>query len=125
MSYIILALSYFISAQKACIKAKPDIVFKLPCQWNLQLSDNTRSEICYSNRRRDLNLIHFNSPKKLDVQNKDVEHFRNLYTTFVQVWSLSSFKVSCQLLTNDLNEVASVSLLMTASTALAKEGLLS
>ena len=66
------------------IKTKPDIVFKLPCGWNLQLSDNTRSEICYSNTRRDLNLIHFNSPKKLNVQNKDVEHFRNLYKTFVQ-----------------------------------------
>ena len=40
-----------------------------------------------------------------------------------QVWSLSSFKVSCQLLTNDLNRVSSVSLLMTSSTALANEGL--
>ena len=40
-----------------------------------------------------------------------------------QVWSLSSFKVSCQLLTNDLNQVSSVSLLMTSSTALANEGL--
>ena len=41
----------------------------------------------------------------------------------VQVWSLSSFKVSCQLLKNDLNRVSSVSLLMTSSTALANEGL--
>ena len=40
-----------------------------------------------------------------------------------QVWSLSSFKVSRQLLTNDLNHVSSVSLLMTASTALANKGL--
>ena len=40
-----------------------------------------------------------------------------------QVWSLSSFKVSRQLLTNDLNQVSSVSLLMTSSTALANEGL--
>ena len=42
---------------------------------------------------------------------------------FIQVWSLSSFKVSCRLLTNDLNQVSSVSLLMTSSTALANEGL--
>ena len=41
----------------------------------------------------------------------------------MQVWSLSSFKVSRQLLTNDLNHVSSVSLLMTASTALANKGL--
>ena len=40
-----------------------------------------------------------------------------------QVWSLSSFKVSCQLLKNDLNRVSSVSLLMTVSTALANKGL--
>merc|ERR1712219_44220 len=40
-----------------------------------------------------------------------------------QVWSLSSFEVSRQLLTNDLNQVSSVSLLMTSSTALANEGL--
>ena len=40
-----------------------------------------------------------------------------------QVWSLSSFKVSRQLLMNDLNQVSSVSLLVTASTAFANEGL--
>ena len=38
-----------------------------------------------------------------------------------QVWSLSSFKVSCQLSTNDLNQVSSV--LMTSSTALTNKGL--
>ena len=32
---------------------------------------------------------------------------------YYQVWSLSSFKVSLQLLTNDLNQASSVSLLMT------------
>ena len=40
-----------------------------------------------------------------------------------QVWSLSNFKVSRQLLVNGLNLVSSVSLLKTASTALANEGL--
>ena len=40
-----------------------------------------------------------------------------------QVWSLSSLKVSRQLSTNDLNQVSSVSLLMTSSTALTNEGL--
>ena len=33
-----------------------------------------------------------------------------------QVWSLSRFEVSCQLLRNDLNQVSSTSLLMTALT---------
>lgn len=29
------------------IKQNPDLVHHLPCQWNVQLSDNTRSEQCY------------------------------------------------------------------------------
>ena len=40
-----------------------------------------------------------------------------------QVWSLSSFEVSRQLLINDLNQVSSVSLFMTALMALTNEGL--
>ena len=66
------------------MKQHPHIVHKLPCQWNLQLSDNTRSEICYSSGVHDLYIIHFNSPKKLDVKNKNVEYFRNHYLTFLQ-----------------------------------------
>lgn len=66
------------------LKQYPSMVHKLPCQWNLQLSDNTRSEICYSTGVHDLNIIHFNSPKKLDVKNKNVEYFRNHYLTFLQ-----------------------------------------
>ena len=47
-----------------------------------------------------------------------------LYTlSAVQAWSLSSFKVSRQLLTNDLNQASSVFLLMTYSTALTNIGL--
>ena len=29
-------------------------------------------------------MIHFNSPKKLDVKNKNVEYFRNHFLTFLQ-----------------------------------------
>ncbi len=32
----------------AVIKEYPSIVMNLPCLWNVQLSDNTRSELCYS-----------------------------------------------------------------------------
>lgn len=32
----------------AIIKQHPYLVFNLPCQWNVQLSDNTRSELCYT-----------------------------------------------------------------------------
>ena len=30
------------------IKQQPELVYRLPCQWNVQLSDNTRSDLCYS-----------------------------------------------------------------------------
>lgn len=32
----------------AIIRQYPQLVYKLPCQWNVQLSDNTRSELCYT-----------------------------------------------------------------------------
>uniref|UniRef100_A0A1B6CYE9 LARGE xylosyl- and glucuronyltransferase 1 n=1 Tax=Clastoptera arizonana TaxID=38151 RepID=A0A1B6CYE9_9HEMI len=67
----------------AVIKQHPYLVMNLPCQWNVQLSDNTRSESCYT-EVTDLKVIHWNSPKKLKVKNKHVEFFRNLYLTFLE-----------------------------------------
>ncbi|GAB6029780.1 LARGE xylosyl- and glucuronyltransferase 2 [Chamberlinius hualienensis] len=67
----------------AVLKQNPHLVYILPCQWNVQLSDNTRSELCYS-EVTDLKIIHWNSPKKLTVKNKHVEFFRNLYLTFLE-----------------------------------------
>ncbi|XP_030056704.1 xylosyl- and glucuronyltransferase LARGE2 isoform X2 [Microcaecilia unicolor] len=67
----------------AVIKQTPALVFQLPCYWNVQLSDHTLSEQCYSDMS-DLKVIHWNSPKKLRVKNKHVELFRNLYLTFLE-----------------------------------------
>ncbi|XP_007944753.1 LARGE xylosyl- and glucuronyltransferase 2 [Orycteropus afer afer] len=67
----------------AVIKEQPELVLLLPCVWNLQLSDHTRAEHCYS-EASDLKVIHWNSPKKLRVKNKHVEFFRNLYLTFLE-----------------------------------------
>lgn len=67
----------------AVIKQNPDLVHHLPCQWNVQLSDNTRSEQCYM-EVSDLKIIHWNSPKKLKVKIKHIEYFRNLYLTFLE-----------------------------------------
>ena len=66
------------------LKQHPSLLHRLPCQWNLQLSDNTRSEQICSAGIHDLKIIHFNSPKKLDVKNRNVEYFRNHYITFIQ-----------------------------------------
>lgn len=67
----------------AVIREYPGIVTDLPCSWNVQLSDNTRSETCYT-EMSDLKVIHWNSPKKLKVKNKHVQYFRNLYLTFLE-----------------------------------------
>ena len=66
--------------------------------------------------------------KKLsDVTEKysDLKRRARQYKTHCQakqVWSISSCKVTCQLATNDLNQVSSVSLLITSSAGLANEG---
>ncbi|XP_072278145.1 xylosyl- and glucuronyltransferase LARGE2 [Pyxicephalus adspersus] len=67
----------------AVIKRSPGLVYPLPCYWNVQLSDHTRSEQCYS-ELADLKVIHWNSPHKLRVKNKHVELFRTLYLTFLE-----------------------------------------
>ncbi|XP_078671272.1 xylosyl- and glucuronyltransferase LARGE1-like isoform X1 [Branchiostoma floridae x Branchiostoma belcheri] len=67
----------------AVIKQHPYLVHKLPCAWNVQLSDNTKSEQCYT-EVTDLKVIHWNSPKKLRVKNKHVEFFKNMYLTFLE-----------------------------------------
>ncbi|XP_012500658.1 PREDICTED: glycosyltransferase-like protein LARGE2 [Propithecus coquereli] len=67
----------------AVIKEHPGLVQPLPCIWNVQLSDHTLAERCYS-QASDLKVIHWNSPKKLRVKNKHVEFFRNFYLTFME-----------------------------------------
>uniref|UniRef100_A0A8C4M505 LARGE xylosyl- and glucuronyltransferase 2 n=1 Tax=Equus asinus TaxID=9793 RepID=A0A8C4M505_EQUAS len=67
----------------AVIKEHPGLVRPLPCVWNVQLSDHTLAEGCYS-EASDLKVIHWNSPKKLRVKNKHVGFFRNLYLTFLE-----------------------------------------
>ncbi|XP_073869913.1 xylosyl- and glucuronyltransferase LARGE2 isoform X4 [Macaca fascicularis] len=67
----------------AVIKEHPGLVQPLPCVWNVQLSDHTLAERCYS-VASDLKVIHWNSPKKLQVKNKHVEFFRNFYLTFLE-----------------------------------------
>lgn len=44
ISYMILCLQDIFNA---VIKQNPFLVHQLPCFWNVQLSDHTRSEKCY------------------------------------------------------------------------------
>ncbi|XP_013415637.1 LARGE xylosyl- and glucuronyltransferase 1-like isoform X2 [Lingula anatina] len=68
----------------AVLKQNPYLIYHLPCEWNIQLSDHTKSHaLCYS-EVSDLKIIHWNSPVKLLVKNKHVEFFRNLHLTFLE-----------------------------------------
>ena len=71
----------------AVVHRHPALLHRLPCQWNVQLSDNSLSdELCYDKLTADsVNIIHFNSPKKIYSENKHVGFFRNIHLTFVQL----------------------------------------
>ena len=71
----------------AVVHRHPALLHRLPCQWNVQLSDNSLSdELCYGKLTSDsVNIIHFNSPKKIYSENKHVGFFRNIHLTFVQL----------------------------------------
>ncbi|XP_040836269.1 LARGE xylosyl- and glucuronyltransferase 2 isoform X3 [Ochotona curzoniae] len=67
----------------AVIKEHPGLVRPLPCVWNVQLSEHTLAEHCYS-EASDLKVIHWNSPKKLQVKNKHAGFFRNFHLSFLE-----------------------------------------
>ncbi|CAH1103883.1 unnamed protein product [Psylliodes chrysocephalus] len=62
------------------IKENPELIFEVPCVWNTQLSDRTLSESCYKQYK--VKIVHWNSPKKYNVDNKDGEYFRSLAVGF-------------------------------------------
>ncbi len=64
----------------AVIKKDRDLLFTLPCVWNVQLSENTLSDYCF--RSNHFKIIHWNSAAKMDVRNIHAPHFKNLFTMF-------------------------------------------
>ena len=69
----------------AVIKRQTELLYPLECQWNVQMSDNSLSDsLCYDTKSSEVNVIHFNSPKKLQSTNKHISYFKNLYLTFLQ-----------------------------------------
>lgn len=65
----------------AAAKREGNLVFILPCEWNVQLGENTLSENCYKSAHH-FKVIHWNSASKLGVKNSHGPHFKNLYTMF-------------------------------------------
>jgi len=70
----------------AVLRRQADLLYPLPCQWNVQMSDNSLSDtLCYHSKHGEpVNVIHFNSPKKLNSVNKHINFFKNLHLTFLQ-----------------------------------------
>ena len=69
----------------AVIKHQSELLYQLDCKWNVQMSDNSLSDsLCYDSQTSQVNLVHFNSPKKVESENKHISYFRNLYLTFLQ-----------------------------------------
>jgi len=70
----------------AVLRRQTELLFRLPCQWNVQLSDNSLSDsLCYGKHRETpVNVVHFNSPKKINSDNRHINFFRNLHLTFLQ-----------------------------------------
>lgn len=66
------------------IKKYSDIVVTLDCVWNVQLSDHTLSETCYKNSKQ-IKILHWNSPRKQEVQNKHAIDFNRMHKVFLEM----------------------------------------
>ena len=65
----------------AMIKKDKDIVYILPCTWNVQLSINSLSHNCH-NSIHHFKIVHWNSEDKLEVKNSHAQYFENLFSMF-------------------------------------------
>lgn len=65
----------------AAVKKDGNLVFILPCNWNIQLGKNTLSDYCLKSVY-DFKIVHWNSAAKLDVDNVYAPHFKNLFSMF-------------------------------------------
>lgn len=61
------------------IRSHPWIVETLPCTWNLQLSENSRRDLC---PLFNPGVIHFNSPTKMNSQGTTVNRFHTQFKIF-------------------------------------------
>lgn len=78
----------------AVIKSRSFMVYVLPCNYNLQLNDQTDLSQACPEINADFKIIHWNSPYKLLSKNPKSEYFRNWYLTF-RNWDGNLLKQSC------------------------------
>ena len=70
----------------AVVHRHPALLHRLPCHWNVQLSDNSLSDsLCYGRPdTQPVGAVHFNSPGKVDSDNRHVRLFRGIHLAFLQ-----------------------------------------
>uniref|UniRef100_A0A0M3JTP4 Glycosyltransferase-like protein LARGE (inferred by orthology to a C. elegans protein) n=1 Tax=Anisakis simplex TaxID=6269 RepID=A0A0M3JTP4_ANISI len=68
----------------AVISKKPEMVHKLPCEWNFQMGYQSKQNLCAA-KISELKVVHWNSPKKIRTQNPYAIFFRRHYQTFTQM----------------------------------------
>jgi len=66
------------------ISRQASIVYRLPCSWNIQLSDNSLSNQLCLDKGKEVNIVHFNSPSKFNTKQSYTQFFKNLHLTFQQ-----------------------------------------
>lgn len=67
----------------AIIKKHPNYVYKIGCQYNVQMSTKTLSKNCYRENKNNVKVVHWNSPAKYNIKIRDAHYFRNLYQSYV------------------------------------------
>lgn len=69
----------------AVLKKYPEIVHRLPCNWNVQLSQATRSQLCYGYNISSVKVLHWNSPyKNVIVKRRFSSIFKNYFQSFTE-----------------------------------------
>ena len=70
----------------AVLRRQQQLLFPLPCSWNVQMSDNSLSDsLCYLHTAGRAHAVHFNSPKKINTDNKHIGYFKDLFLTFLRL----------------------------------------
>ncbi|XP_013191389.2 xylosyl- and glucuronyltransferase LARGE1 isoform X2 [Amyelois transitella] len=67
----------------AVIKNNPDIVYRISCQYNVQMSTRSLAKKCHGEDVTKVKIIHWNSPSKYNIRLTDSLFFKNIYQSYV------------------------------------------
>ena len=69
----------------AVLKKNPSLLYRLPCVWNFQLSNNMKEEFCSNLSSIRVKVYHWNSPEKQKSKYSYVHGAKNLYQRFAEL----------------------------------------